>query len=86
MYPKISPSCSDIQVLHDEYMAALTKVQSAVKAIEAAYNQLSTVESAQSWLSDQGIPCPPVSELLTANSLSLSLSLSRERERTGGPC
>jgi hypothetical protein len=64
MYPKISPSCSDVQVLHDEYMAALTKVQSAVKAIEAAYEQLSTVESVQSWLSDQGIPCPPVLELL----------------------
>jgi len=45
-------------------MAALTKVQSAVKAIEAAYEQLSTVESVQSWLSDQGIPCPPVLELL----------------------
>jgi hypothetical protein len=64
MYPKISPSCSDIQVLHAEYMAALTKVQSAVKAIEAAYDQLSAVESAQSWLSNQGIPCPPVPELL----------------------
>jgi hypothetical protein len=66
MYPKISPSCSDIQVLHAEYMAALalTKVQSTVKAIEAAYDQLSAVESAQSWLSDQGIPCPHVSELL----------------------
>jgi hypothetical protein len=40
MYPKISPSCSDIQVLQAEYIAALTKVQSAVKAIEAAYDQL----------------------------------------------
>jgi hypothetical protein len=45
-------------------MAALTKVQSAVKAIKAAYDQLSADESAQSWLSDQGISCPSVPELL----------------------
>jgi hypothetical protein len=64
MYSKISPSCSNIRVLHAKYMDALTKVQSAVRAIEAAYDQLSAIESGQSWLSNQGIPYPPVPELL----------------------
>jgi hypothetical protein len=53
MYPKISPLCSNIQVLHAEYMDALTKVQSAVRAIEAAYDQLSAIESGHSWFIDQ---------------------------------
>jgi hypothetical protein len=63
MYPKISPSCSDIRILHDELLDAVSKVRSVVRAIEAAHDQLSAIESGQSWLSDQGIPCPPMPEL-----------------------
>jgi hypothetical protein len=59
MYSKIY-----IQTLHDELLDAVSKVQSVVRAIEAAYDQLSAIESGQSWLSNQSIPCPPVPELL----------------------
>jgi hypothetical protein len=63
MYPKISQSCSDIQTLHDELLDALSKVQSVCEAIEAAHGQLSAIHSGQSWLIEQGIPCPPMPEL-----------------------
>jgi len=45
-------------------MDAVSKVWSVVRAIEAAYDKLSAIESGQSWLSNQGIPYPPVPELL----------------------
>ncbi len=48
MYPKISPSCSDIRILHDELLDAVSKVRSVVRAIEAAHDQLSAIESGQS--------------------------------------
>jgi hypothetical protein len=45
------------------FWALLSKVQSICEAIEAAHGQLSAIHSGQSWLSEQGIPCPPMSEL-----------------------
>jgi hypothetical protein len=42
---------------------AISKVWSVYESIEAAHGQLSVIESGQSWLSDQGIPCPAVPEL-----------------------
>jgi hypothetical protein len=63
MYPTISPSCTNIQTLHDELLEAISKVQSVCEAIEAAHGQLSAIYSGQSWLSEQGIPQPPMPEL-----------------------
>jgi len=63
MYSTISPSCADIQTLHEEFLAAISKVQSVHESIEAAYDQLLAIESGHSWLIDQGIPTPPTPEL-----------------------
>jgi hypothetical protein len=39
------------------------KVLSVCEAIEDAHSQLSAIHSGQSWLREQGVPCPPMSEL-----------------------
>ena len=53
MYSTISPSCADIQTLHDEFLAAISKVRSVYESIEAAYDQLLAIESGHFWLIDQ---------------------------------
>ena len=63
MFPTISPSCADIQTLHDEFLAAISKVRSVYESIQAAYDQLLAIESGHSWLIKHGIPTPPTSEL-----------------------
>jgi hypothetical protein len=59
----ISPTFYEIQTLHDEFMAAISQVQSVYDSIQAAYDQLSAIESGHSWLIDHGIPTPPTPEL-----------------------
>jgi hypothetical protein len=52
---------------------------SVCEAIEAAHNQLSDIHSGQSWLSEQGIPCPPMPEL---TRIQFELVLFARRELT----
>ena len=63
MSPAISPTFYEIQTLHDEFMDAISKVQSVYDSIQAAYDRLSAIESGHSWLIDHGIPTPPTPEL-----------------------
>jgi hypothetical protein len=63
MSPTISPTCAEIQTLHEEFMAAISEVQSVYDSIQAAYDQLLAIESGHSWLIDHGITTPPTPEL-----------------------
>jgi hypothetical protein len=63
MNPEISPSRSYLQTLHDELLNTFSKVLSVCEAIEDAHSQLSAIHSGQSWLREQEVPCPPMSEL-----------------------
>jgi len=63
MYPTISPTCAEIHTLHEEFLAAISEVQSVYDSIQAAYDQLLAIESGHSWLIDHGIPTPPTPEL-----------------------